>query len=74
LHIVDFGDQAGLPTAFRVGLVRWLAAFDVTPRTDLREELAAIAGRRGFRWAARDHMRGYAIRAVVERPKTGAAA
>ncbi len=68
LHIVDFGDQAGLPAAFRTGLVRWLAAFDVTPRTSLRDELAAIAGSRGLRWAARDHMRGYAIRAVVERP------
>ncbi|HEY1940686.1 MAG TPA: class I SAM-dependent methyltransferase [Roseiarcus sp.] len=68
LHIVDFGDQAGLPAAFRAGLVRWLAAFDVTPRTTLRAELAAVAGSRGLRWAARDHMRGYAIRAVVERP------
>lgn len=74
LHIVDFGDQAGLPTAFRAGLVRWLAAFDVTPRTDLRDELAAIAGPRGLRWAARDHLRGYAIRAVVEKPKADAAA
>ncbi len=68
LHIVDFGDQAGLPAAFRAGLVRWLAAFDVTPRTDLRDELAAVAARRGLHWTARDHMRGYAIRAVVERP------
>jgi S-adenosylmethionine-diacylgycerolhomoserine-N-methlytransferase len=68
LHIVDFGDQAGLPAAFRAGLVRWLAAFDVTPRTTLREELARLAAARGLRCAARDHMRGYAIRAVVEKP------
>ena len=74
LHIVDFGDQAGLPTAFRAGLVRWLAAFDVTPRTSLRDELAAIAGPLGLRWAARDHLRGYAIRAVVEKPVVNVAA
>lgn len=72
LHIVDFGDQAGLPAAFRAGLTRWLAAFDVTPRADLRDALAAIAEPRGLRWNARDHMRGYAIRAVVEKPVAAA--
>jgi S-adenosylmethionine-diacylgycerolhomoserine-N-methlytransferase len=72
LHIVDFGDQAGLPGPFRAGLVRWLAAFDVTPRTSLRAELARLAASRGVRFTARDHLRGYAIRAVVEKP--GAAA
>ena len=70
LHIVDFGDQAGLPAAFRAGLVRWLAAFDVTPRTTLRDELARLAAARGVRVSARDHLRGYAIRAVVEKPET----
>jgi S-adenosylmethionine-diacylgycerolhomoserine-N-methlytransferase len=72
LHIVDFGDQAGLPAAFRAGLVRWLAAFDVTPRTTLRDELARLAAARGVRVSARDHLRGYAIRAVVEKPGTAA--
>ena len=43
LHIVDFGDCAGLPAPFRAGLRRWLAAFDVTPRDDLGETLAALA-------------------------------
>jgi S-adenosylmethionine-diacylgycerolhomoserine-N-methlytransferase len=74
LHIVDFGDQAGLPATFRAALVRWLAAFDVTPRTDLRAELAAMAGPRGLHWAARDHLRGYAIRAVIEKPSADVAA
>jgi S-adenosylmethionine-diacylgycerolhomoserine-N-methlytransferase len=68
LHIVDFGDQAGLPQAFRAGLTRWLAAFDVTPRLTLRDELAELSASRGVRWRARDHRRGYAIRAVVEKP------
>ncbi len=68
LHIVDFGEQRGLPSAFRAGLNRWLAAFDVTPRASLRAELAALAASRGVRCDARDHLRGYAIRAVVEKP------
>ncbi len=68
LHIVDFGDSAGLPSAFRAALNRWLAAFDVTPRVTLRAELAALAASRGVRYQARDHLRGYAIRAVIEKP------
>jgi S-adenosylmethionine-diacylgycerolhomoserine-N-methlytransferase len=68
LHIVDFGDQAGLPPAFRAALHRWLAAFDVKPRVTLRAEMAALAASRGVRCQARDHLRGYAIRAVVEKP------
>src|ERR1700761_2812624 len=31
LEIVDFGDCAGLPSPFKAGLRRWLAAFGVTP-------------------------------------------
>jgi len=68
LHIVDFGDSAGLPSAFRAALNGWLAAFDVTPRVTLRAELAALAASRGVRCEARDHFRGYAIRAVIEKP------
>ena len=68
LHIVDFGDQAGLPAPFRAGLNRWLAAFDVTPRVTMRAELAALSASRGVRCEARDHLRGYAIRAVIEKP------
>jgi hypothetical protein len=34
----------------------------------LRAELAALAASRGVRCQARDHLRGYAIRAVVEKP------
>ena len=49
LHIVDFGDCAGLPAPFRAALGRWLALFDVTPRVNLRAELAALAAARGVR-------------------------
>ena len=48
LHVVDFGDCAGLPAPFKALLRRWLAAFDVTPRDDLGATLAALAAERGF--------------------------
>ncbi|QIO50974.1 methyltransferase domain-containing protein [Rhizobium leguminosarum bv. trifolii] len=43
LHIVDFGQQEGLPGWFRRTLQSWLAKFHVTPRPDLREVLEAQA-------------------------------
>ncbi|MGO8092647.1 methyltransferase domain-containing protein [Rhizobium leguminosarum] len=43
LHIVDFGQQEGLPGWFRRMLQSWLAKFHVTPRPDLREVLEAQA-------------------------------
>jgi S-adenosylmethionine-diacylgycerolhomoserine-N-methlytransferase len=68
LSIVDFGDQAGLPRWFRAGLRRWLSAFEVTPRDALPDALAALAAARGLSCRAASHMRGYAIRAVAEKP------
>ncbi len=43
LHLVDFGDQQGLPAWFRAGLHAWLAKFHVTPRADLEHELTTLA-------------------------------
>jgi S-adenosylmethionine-diacylgycerolhomoserine-N-methlytransferase len=43
LHVVDFGDQAGLPSMTRALLLRWLAMFDVTPRGDLEGMLSRVA-------------------------------
>ncbi|MDE2596299.1 MAG: class I SAM-dependent methyltransferase, partial [Sphingomonadales bacterium] len=43
LHVVDFGDAAGLPSPLRWVLEVWLAKFHVTPRPDLSgcaEEIA----------------------------------
>jgi S-adenosylmethionine-diacylgycerolhomoserine-N-methlytransferase len=70
LHIVDFGDQAGLPTPFKAVLMRWLALFHVTPRTDLAAVLEEIAGAEGGGCRSRSVplFRGYAVQAVVERP------
>ncbi len=68
LQIVDFGDQAGLPRLLRAALRRWLAALDVTPRDALKDELAALAAARGLCCHVFAPFRGYAVRAVVERP------
>ncbi|AMJ63594.1 methyltransferase [Bosea sp. PAMC 26642] len=43
LHIVDFGDQRGLPAPFRAVLNRWLALFHVTPRGELAAVLDDVA-------------------------------
>jgi S-adenosylmethionine-diacylgycerolhomoserine-N-methlytransferase len=67
LHIVDFGDQAGLPGPFRVALNLWLAAFDVTPRATLQAELTGMAEKRDARASVAFRLRGYAILGKVER-------
>ena len=67
LIIVDFGDCAGLPGAFKAALRRWLAAFHVQPRDDLGETLTALAGARGLTCATEPWRRGYATLAVARR-------
>jgi S-adenosylmethionine-diacylgycerolhomoserine-N-methlytransferase len=67
LHVVDFGDCAGLPPPFRAALHAWLAAFDVTPRADLAEHLSAIASARGACASVLPRLRGYAVIATLER-------
>ncbi len=68
LHIVDFGDQADLPVPLGKALSRWLALFHVTPRRDMPDVIAALAQGRGYRGEAVPLFRGYAVKAVVERP------
>ena len=65
LHIVDFGHGARLPAPVRAALFAWLAAFDVTPRRDLRETLAAAAGARGLHCEFLERWRGYAVHGVI---------
>lgn len=67
LHIVDFGDQAGLPGAFRQVLDRWLAAFHVTRRTSLPQEIEALASGENFSATTVPLFRGYALRAALVR-------
>jgi S-adenosylmethionine-diacylgycerolhomoserine-N-methlytransferase len=67
LHIVDFGDCAGLPGPFRTGLRRWLAVFDVTPRDDLGAALASLSAERGLTCQIESRFRGYAVLAAARR-------
>lgn len=68
LHIVDFGDQAGLPRWFRSLLHRWLGWFHVTPRSDLRIAIHDVATASKMRGRAVSQFRGYAVHATIERP------
>ncbi len=45
LHIVDFGDSAGLPGAFRAALKRWLALFGVHPIEGFAAEIGGLCRR-----------------------------
>ncbi len=65
LHIVDFGQQAELPSWFKAGLHGWLAKFTVTPRAGLEAELTALAVRTGARLEFKRLYRDYAQLAVV---------
>lgn len=66
LHAVDFGQLERLPAPAKAALGRWLAAFHVEPRKDLREVLSRAA-----RAAGREHIvfkplyRGYAWFATI---------
>jgi S-adenosylmethionine-diacylgycerolhomoserine-N-methlytransferase len=65
LHVVDFGDMAGLPAPAARGLRWWLRRFHVTPRP---EAMACLAERARAReaWAeTADVGRGYAFLAAV---------
>jgi S-adenosylmethionine-diacylgycerolhomoserine-N-methlytransferase len=68
LHIVDFGDQAGLPAAFSRALNRWLHLFHVSPRRTLPAELASLAGGLGLVARTESRFCGYAVYAVAQRP------
>lgn len=48
LHLVDFGDFAGLPAPATALIRHWLARFHVTPRSDLVAEARALASGFGF--------------------------
>ncbi len=60
LHVVDFGQQAELPSAFRTMLLKWLALFHVDPRADLFDAAKALAKQAGRHVAVKPLYRGYA--------------
>lgn len=65
LHVVDFGDQGGLPRWFRSALRTWLRWYHVTPRTDLFDFGAEVAARHGATMQARRLYRDFAWIAVL---------
>jgi S-adenosylmethionine-diacylgycerolhomoserine-N-methlytransferase len=65
LHIVDFGDQGGLPNLFAVALRSWLARFSVTPRLELEPALQRLAAAQGLRLEFRPLYRRYTYLAVL---------
>ncbi|MBA3446452.1 MAG: class I SAM-dependent methyltransferase [Pseudaminobacter sp.] len=67
LHIVDFGDQRGLPNWFGMALHRWLDAFHVTPRASLFAVSADVARAMGGTTEARRLYRGFAWISVIRR-------
>lgn len=67
LHIVDFGQQEGLPTWFRTMLQAWLKRFHVTPRPDLREVMAERAAIHGARLDFETIGRGYAWHGIIRK-------
>lgn len=67
LHIVDFGDQAGLPRWFDGVLRNWLRRFHVTPRDDLADVLARAADPAQFTVTHQRLYRSYAQYARITR-------
>lgn len=67
LHIIDFGDQSGLPAPFRAVLNHWLALFHVTPRRDLAAVLDVVAAEVGASARTDALHRGYAVLATLRR-------
>lgn len=65
LHIVDFGDQARLPSWFRRALLTWLGWFHVTPRGDLFSACASLAAEQGLALEQHRLYRGFAWIAII---------
>jgi S-adenosylmethionine-diacylgycerolhomoserine-N-methlytransferase len=61
LHIVDFGDQAGLPGWFKAVLRWWLTLFHVAPREELAAEVSRQAQARGLKCRHEALYGGYAF-------------
>ena len=69
LHVVDFGDQGGLPAWFLRALQSWLRRFSVTPRLDLEQGLQALATTLAGRLEFKPLYRRYAFLARLGGPQ-----
>lgn len=72
MHIVDFGDQRGLPLWFGKALKLWLKRFHVEPRPDLELQLKTLADYHGGELHFARPFRGYAQYAVLRFPGVAA--
>lgn len=68
LHVVDFGNQEGLPKWFKAALRGWLDQFHVRFRPEVRAYFAEIERQGRGRMTYRDVMRGYAYRLDFQLP------
>ena len=68
LHIVDFGDMAGLPAPLRRGLLAWLRKFHVTPRAELPAQVLRLAGAHGLASQVTQGAGGYYQSVTLTRP------
>ena len=66
-HVVDFGDLAHLPGAFRALLRWWLGLFSVHPRRDLADSLRRAAAGSGTVGRFEPLYRGYAVYARIDK-------
>lgn len=71
LHIVDFGQQEGLPRWWRSALFAWLARFHVSPRGTLAVALRHTADTAHFDAQFRPLLRGYAWSGRLIAPAPG---
>ena len=67
IHLVDFGQQDGLPTWFGQGLKSWLSKFHVSPRQDLFPACESLALRHGLGVETEILFRDYARSAILWR-------
>ena len=65
LHVVDFGQCENLSSGFRALLFRWLAAFHVTPRADLKAVLTRLADQHGLALKFTSRYGGYTWQAAL---------
>ena len=66
VHIVDFGQQERLPSAFQRSLFAWLKKFHVTPRADLAQVLETQTAEHDCTVVFRPLYRGYSWYAELE--------
>ncbi len=67
IHIVDFGDCAGLPRLAKTALYGWLGKFHVSPRQNLHAIASAAGNRAGLQVKYQSLFGGYAQTAILQR-------